>query len=651
VRVGNTVVPGLHLLALADLAPGDSTSLRQHVPRGRARPLHSNLVLGDYREKNPDRKGKCLFMPAGRKYESNWGKVKNLKDVGGESKRSKPGMRAGDELLSEIVERSPIATFVIDRNHVVTHWNHACEKLTGIDAEKVIGTNKQWSAFYPEQRPVMADLVVDGALADETAKYYGDQYRKSEVIEDAYEAEGFFPRIGHEGKWLFFNAAPLKNAQGDIIGALETLQDLSAHKLAEKKLLENEERYRAVLEALPDSVVVYDMKGKAVYVNPAFSRVFGWQPVEILGKKIDYVPENNRAETDIMIDKVLAGESFSGIETQRYSKKKKMVDVSISAAIYLDREGNPAGSAHILRDISEHKKLQARAKEGERLLALQKDLKRRNKKLAGSNEKLRQAYAIIEKDLKAGAKIQSSLIPRSATVISEIRFDSIFLPSSYVAGDIYNYFRLDEHYIGFYVLDVAGHGIPAALLSVTLSRALSPDNHEDCPLKQFLPSPEPPYYRLINPAMVVQALNTRFQADPDTMQYFTMIYGMIDTRDGATVMTMAGHPAPILVKKQGPVTPIGSGGYPVGLLPDVNYEEEGVHLDKGDRLILYSDGITECKNNQGKQFSLERLSRLMKEGQDLDLEELMTKTKERLRRWRGNREFEDDVTLLAIERM
>lgn len=570
-------------------------------------------------------------------------------DVGCE--QSVPGTGVRDELLAQIVERSPIPTFVVDKDHVVTHWNKACENLTGIEADQVIGTNRQWSAFYAEQRPVMADLIVDGALGDETARYYGDHYRRSAIVEGAYEAEGFFPRLGANGKWLFFNAAPLKNTEGDIIGALETLQDLSAHKLAEKRLLESEERYRAVLEACPDSVVIYDMKGNVVYVNPAFTAVFGWKPEELLSKKTDYVPANNQSETRKMIDRVLAGKSFSGMESRRYTKHKKIVDVSISAAIYRDREGKPAGSVHILRDITERKKLEARVKEGERMLRLQKDLEGRNKKLRESNEKLRQAYSVIQKDLQAGAKIQSSLIPRSAATIYGIRFDSIFLPSSYVAGDIFNYFRLDEHHVGFYVLDVAGHGIPAAMLSVTLSRALSPENHEDSPLKQFLPYPEPPYYRLINPAMVVQALNNRFQADADTMQYFTMIYGIMDSRDGETVMTIAGHPPPILVKREGTATPIGSGGYPVGMLPDRDYEEERIRLDKGDRLILYSDGITECTNNQAEQFSLDRLSRLLEGGQPLALDKLMKRTKERLHGWRASGEFEDDVTLLAMERM
>ena len=553
-------------------------------------------------------------------------------------------------MLSQIVEGSPIPTFVIDKEHVVKHWNRACENLTGISAKDIIGTNRQWMAFYAEERPVMADMVVGDSLGEETSRYYGDKHRKSAVVEGAYEAEGFFPGLGEEGKWLFFNAAPLKNAEGEIIGALETLQDLSPHKSAERKLLESEERSRAVLEACPDPVVVYDMGGKAIYANPAFTHVFGWQLGELLGRKMDYVPESSKSETRMMIEKVLAGESFSGIESQRYTKRRSIVDVSISAAIYLDREGNPAGSVHILRDITRQKRLEAQVKEGERILRLQKDLEERNTKLGESNEKLRCAYSVIKRDLEAGARIQSTLIPQAATNIYGVQFDSIFLPSSYVAGDIYNYFQLDEDHLGFYVLDVAGHGIPAAMLSVTLSKALSPANNKDSLLKQFLPSPEPPYYRLINPAMVVETLNKRFQADPDTMQYFTMIYGMMDTRDGQTVLTLAGHPPPIFVRK-GTAVPVGTGGYPVGMLSEADYEEERVRLRKGDRLILYSDGITECTNDQGEQFSEQRLRRLLEEGQNLSLHDLLGKTKERLCQWRGKNEFEDDMTLLAMERV
>jgi sigma-B regulation protein RsbU (phosphoserine phosphatase) len=256
---------------------------------------------------------------------------------------------------------------------------------------------------------------------------------------------------------------------------------------------------------------------------------------------------------------------------------------------------------------------------------------------------------VIKRDLEAGAEIQSSLLPQSASMIYRVRFDSIFLPSAYVAGDIFNYFKLDENHVGFYVLDVAGHGIPAAMLSVSLSKVLSPTNHQECLLKQFMPVPEPPYYEIINPANAMRALNERFQADEDTMQYFTMIYGLIDIRDGRTVMTQAGHPPPIFLQEGKKAILIGTGGYPVGMLPDLDYEEKAVHMDNGDRLILYSDGITECTNNEKEQFSVERFIKLLEEGHDLPLRELMERIKDSLRLWKGGNQFEDDVTLLAME--
>lgn len=141
-------------------------------------------------------------------------------------------------------------------------------------------------------------------------------------------------------------------------------------KQTERALRESEEKYRTVLEASPDSVVVYDMEGKVVYINPAFTRVFGWTLEDLSGKTIDHVPEENRPETRMMIDKVLAGEAFSGIQSRRYTKGGSIVHVSISAAVYRDREGTPIGSVFNLRDITEQKKLEARLQQAQKMEAV-----------------------------------------------------------------------------------------------------------------------------------------------------------------------------------------------------------------------------------------------------------------------------------------
>jgi two-component system cell cycle sensor histidine kinase/response regulator CckA len=149
------------------------------------------------------------------------------------------------------------------------------------------------------------------------------------------------------------------------------VHDVTERKQAIEALRDSEEKYRTVLEANPDPVVVYDIEGKVVYFNPAFSRVFGWSLGERLGKKMDYfVPADNWPETKMMIDRVLAGESFSGIETHRYTRDGNIIPVSISGAVLRDMDANPVGSVINLRDISAQKNLERQLQQAQKMEAV-----------------------------------------------------------------------------------------------------------------------------------------------------------------------------------------------------------------------------------------------------------------------------------------
>jgi len=151
-------------------------------------------------------------------------------------RHSEEALHESEKRLSQIIQGNSIATFVINNEHKVTHWNKACENLTGISANKIIRAQKLWEPFYFVERPVMADLIVDNALEKEISYYYKGKYRASTTIDGAYEAEDFFSNLGENGKWLFFTAAPLRDPEGKIIGAIETLQDITERKLAEAAL-------------------------------------------------------------------------------------------------------------------------------------------------------------------------------------------------------------------------------------------------------------------------------------------------------------------------------------------------------------------------------------------------------------------------------
>lgn len=148
----------------------------------------------------------------------------------------------------QLFDHNPVPAFAINAQHVVTHFNHACAKLLGVDASDVIGKTGLGRVFYNRERPVMADLIVDNAMKEIIDDLYQNNYRSSLTVPDAYEAEGFFPNLGTSGRWLFFTAAPLRNAGGEMIGAIETLQDITERKVVDDALMKAQLEVEQVVE-------------------------------------------------------------------------------------------------------------------------------------------------------------------------------------------------------------------------------------------------------------------------------------------------------------------------------------------------------------------------------------------------------------------
>lgn len=132
---------------------------------------------------------------------------------------------------------SPVPAFVIDLNHVVTHFNHACAMTLGVTADQVVGRKGIGRVFHGHDQSMMADMIVDGVMQKAVDDLYQSTYRGSLAVVDAYEAEAFFSSLGAAGRWLFFTAAPIRNQQGELVGAIETLQDITERKVAETALM------------------------------------------------------------------------------------------------------------------------------------------------------------------------------------------------------------------------------------------------------------------------------------------------------------------------------------------------------------------------------------------------------------------------------
>jgi len=299
-----------------------------------------------------------------------------------------------------------------------------------------------------------------------------------------------------------------------------------------------------------------------------------------------------------------------------------------------------AGADDFLNKPFDQEELQARIRVGERVLHLEQSLQQRH-------AELRQTYARIQRDLEAAARMQQSLLPKTAVSMPGITCDWVFRPCAVVAGDIFNLFQLDAHHLGFYHLDVAGHGIPSAMLSVTLSKVLSSPDDQHSLLTRY--RPEAAQYDILPPVEVISTLNQLFQSTDDSLPYFTMIYGLIDTQAARVTLTQAGHPSPVYLPKGGKAVLLGTGGFPVGMLPGVEYETLTLDFQCGDRLVLYSDGVTECMNAAQELFTERRLIRYLEQTSALPLERVMRNLERSLRAWRGDEAFEDDVSVLAFE--
>jgi len=305
--------------------------------------------------------------------------------------------------------------------------------------------------------------------------------------------------------------------------------------------------------------------------------------------------------------------------------------------------GMDAGADDFISRPFDAARLRVRIRAAERILGLQQALAEQNASLNSLNEKLSAAYRTIQSDLQAASVLQLSLLPTISDIHPSLRLEWLVLPSSFLAGDNLNYFMMQERYLVFYHLDVAGHGIPSALLSVTLNQLLSPQ--PGSPMVRFDPHLE--LKRIVPPVDVVSELNRRFQPQGDG--YFTMIYGVFDTETREVRFCQAGHPSALKIDLNHVVTTVGDGGFPVGLWPDMTYEETTTTLLPGERLVLYTDGILACLDPAGTPYSLEQLQNLLTTHAAAPVKEVLQRIQDDLEAWSQGADPPDDISILIIE--
>lgn len=263
------------------------------------------------------------------------------------------------EMLVKIIDGSPIPSFVINSRHQVTHWNTAIEALSGLKKNEMIGTSQHWKAFYARERPTMADLIVNGSSSNEIKDYYANKCRESSLIQGAYEAEDHFLDLGIHGKWLHFTASPLKDSNGMIIGAIETLEDITESKNAVEALHESEKNFRALFESANDAIWVSNQNGKIQTANKAASELTGYTVKELLTINESSLLDNGSLKlAQAARAKLIADRSFDSPYEQIVIKKDGSRAICMVTTSLIVRDGEYKGFQNIVRDVTEEKRMQ-----------------------------------------------------------------------------------------------------------------------------------------------------------------------------------------------------------------------------------------------------------------------------------------------------
>jgi sigma-B regulation protein RsbU (phosphoserine phosphatase) len=302
-------------------------------------------------------------------------------------------------------------------------------------------------------------------------------------------------------------------------------------------------------------------------------------------------------------------------------------------------EGLNAGADAFVTKPIHDAELLAQIGVAERILKLESDL-------ASKVRDVTVAKARLDRDLEAAAEVQRSLLPAEPPLVPGVDFGWVYESCDQVGGDMFNVTRLAKNLVGLYVLDVSGHGTPAALLSVGLSHVLTPFPEQGGILRRG--GRRGDGEGIVPPREVAEELNRRYPLIERSGQYVTFLYGILDLSDLTFRFVRAGHPGPVQLTAKGALSHDDGGGIPIGIRKDVRYRDEVLALSPGDGVVFYTDGATEATNERDQEYGLPRLLEALSR-RDGRLASRLVRVRSDIEEFAKGGRLRDDFTMVGVE--
>lgn len=347
-----------------------------------------------------------------------------------------------------------------------------------------------------------------------------------------------------------------------------------------------------VLDGMVDWVRVIDRKGTIIYANKSMEKALG---KGIVGEKCYSVIGKGCA-----CERCIA---YATVNTGEIVEKEEIIGdriYSVKSSPVKDLEGNIYAAVEVFRDVTRERKLE--------------------QEIIKKNEKM-------SEDLSFARTIQKKILPQKG-IQGPLKIDYLYFPSEMLSGDVFDIYKIDEDHMGIYISDVVGHGITASIMTMFIRQAMKSIKYE-----------------YVEPGAAITELHKRFlDLNLDTEKYFTIFYGVLDLKDYSFKYVNGGHNCiPLLINNN--IELLEAKGYPITcLFEQIKYEEKQIKLNKGDKILFYTDGVIETRNQSGELFGIERLIEICQNNKD----NLLKHIEKGVNNFKY-KDLDDDFALLSIE--